>query len=75
VYTIVFIQQNLLSLRQQKLGEFWEFLYSVNSTHFAIFFFNVHQIFGIKRLKKRNKRKKDSGVHMYTLGKNEESKV
>ncbi len=75
VYTIVFIQQNLLSLWQQKLGEFWEFLYSVNSTHSAIFFCNVHQIFSIKRLKKRNKRKKDSGVHMYTLGKNEESKV
>jgi hypothetical protein len=41
VYTIVFIQQNLLSCWQQKLGEFWEFLYSVNSTHLAIFFFIV----------------------------------
>jgi hypothetical protein len=35
----------------------------------------VHQIFSIKRLKKRNKRKKYSGVNMYTQSKNEESKV
>jgi hypothetical protein len=66
VYTIVFTQQNLLSLWQQKLGEFFEFLYSVKATHFAIFFWNVHQIFGIKRLKKTNKRKKDSGVPVHS---------
>jgi hypothetical protein len=76
VYTIVFIQQNLLSLWQQKWGEFWEFFYSVNSTHLATFFCNGTPNFQYQKIeKKKQEKKKDSCVHLYTLGKNEESKV
>jgi 5'-3' exonuclease len=57
------------------MGEFWEFLYSVNSTHLAIFFWNGTPNFQYQKIEKRNKRKKDTGVHMYTQSKNEESKV
>jgi hypothetical protein len=58
------------------LGEFWEFLYSVNSTYFAIFFWNGTPNFQYQKIEKKKIREKnDSGVHMYTLGKNEESKI
>jgi len=53
LYKIVFIQQNLLSLSQQKLGEFWEFLYSVNSTHLAIFFWNGTPNFQYQKIEKK----------------------
>jgi hypothetical protein len=53
VYTIVFIQQNLLSLWQQHLGEFWEFLFSVNLTHFAILFRNGTPNFQYQKIEKR----------------------
>jgi hypothetical protein len=56
------------------LGEFWEFFCSVNSTHFAIFFWNGTPNFQYQKIEKKNQTPW-SGVHMYTLGKNEEAKV
>jgi len=58
------------------LGEFREFFFSENSTHLTIFFCNGTPIFQYQKIEKKQIREKnDSGVHMYTLGKNEESKV
>jgi hypothetical protein len=67
VYTIVFIQQNLLSLCQQKLGGFWEFLFSVNSTHFSILFWNATPNFQYRKIEKKEIREKKTLVFTCTL--------
>jgi hypothetical protein len=58
------------------LAEFREFFFSENSTHLTIFFWNGTPNFQYQKIEKKKIREKnDSGVHMYTLGKNEESKI
>ncbi len=53
VYTIVFVQQNLLSRWEQKKGEFSEFSFIVNSTHLGIFFWNGTPNFQYQKIGKK----------------------